>query len=164
MQRSSVVLVLMGGLIAGGMALSVWGNQALFEDFAKGEGSVGAGESLSVQVPLDESQSGVFAVEVLELRQGTIRATVTDPHGSQILAEQVDGEAYEGYFEIGVAGNYTLRVDNSDRVEKLIAGYIGPEPDASKRAVAFASIYILVIGLVGMTAAVIYALVARRRR
>ncbi len=164
MQKSSVLLVIMGGLVAGGMALSVLGNEVLFEDFAKNEGRIGTGDRLEVQVPMEQSESGVFAVEVLELRQDTIYAAISDPSGNQILREAVDREAYEGYFDVSMSGNYTLMVDNSDREEKLIAGYIGPEPDASKRTIAFVSIYMLVIGLVGMLAAVVFAIVAKRRR
>ena len=164
MQKSSIFLVIMGGLIAGGLALSVWGNEVLFEDFVKDEKQVGIDESLSVQVSLEESQNGVFAVNVLELKQNTIYATVTDPHGNQILRELIDKEAYEGYFDINITGNYTLTIDNSDQEEKFMAGYIGPEPDASKRTIAFVSIYILIIGLIGMLIVVIYAIVTRKRR
>jgi len=164
MQKSSVLLVAMGGLVAGGLALSVWGNEALFEDFAKNEGRIGAGGALEVRAAMEESQSGVFAVEVLELRHGTIHATVSDPDGGRILMELVDKEAYEGYFDVGVSGNYTLVIGNSGQEEKLVAGYLGPEPDASKRTLAFVSVYVLVVGLIGMLVAVIYAAVARRRR
>jgi len=163
MQRSSVLLVIMGGLVAGGLALSVWGNEVLFEDFAKKESKIGTNEALEVQVAMEESQNGVFAVEVLELRQNTIHATVSDPNGGQVLRETVDKEAYEGHFDVGVSGNYTLTIENSGQEKKFVAGYLGPEPDASKRTLAFVSIYVLIVGLIGMFVAVIYA-VARRRR
>jgi len=164
MQKSSVLLAVMGGLVAGGLALSVWGNEVLFEDFAKNEGKIGMNGALEVQAAMEESQNGVFAVEVLELRQNTIHATVSDPNGGQVLREVVDKEAYEGYFDVGISGNYTLVIDNSGQEEKLVAGYLGPAHEASKRALAFVSVYVLVVGLIGMFVAVIYAAVARRRR
>lgn len=162
MQKHSAILVVMGGLVAGGMGLSVWGNEVLFEEFAKAEGRIGAGQALEVGVAM-ERQSGVFAVEVIEMAPGTVHATVTDPDGNEILRERVDGEAYEGYFDAGIAGNYTLTVHSSDREERLAAGYIGPEPDAAKRSIAFVSVYILVIGLAGMLISIAYAAIARRR-
>ncbi len=164
MQKSSISLVIMGGLVAGGLGLSVLGNEVLFEDFAKNEGVIGAGDRLEVRVSMERSEGGVFAVEVPGLRQDTIHAAVNDPGGNQILRESVDREAYEGYFEVSVPGNYTLVIESSDREERLVAGYIGPEPDASKRTIAFVSIYMLVIGLAGMAAAVIFAIVTKRRR
>ena len=154
----------MGGLIAGGLGLSVLGNEVLFEDFAKNESKVGIEDNLEVQVTLEESQKGVFAVEVLELKPDTIYATIYDPNQNQVLMELIDKEAYEGYFDVNMSGNYTLKVENSDQEEKFIAGYIGPEPDASKRTIAFVSIYLLIIGLIGMLVAVIYAIATRKRR
>ena len=164
MQKQSAVMVIMGVLVVAGLALSVWGDQILFEDFAKGEGRIGAGEGLSARVEMDESQSGVFAVEVLELEQDAIHATVTDPHGNQILRKLIAKNAHEGYFDTGVGGTYTLAIDNSGQADAIVAGYIGPEPDASKRTVAFVSIYILIVGLAGMPIAIVYAAVTRKRR
>lgn len=166
MQKSSVILVVMGGLVAGGLAMSAWGNHVLFEDFERGDGAVGAGKSLSVQVQMDGERGGVFAVEVIGSGEegDVLHATVTDPRGDGVAMDRIAGDVHEGYFDADTAGRYTLTVESSGGQERTAAGYIGPEPDAPKRAVAFVSIYILIVGLAGMLAAIVYAAASKRRR
>ena len=164
MRRIPALLAGMGALAVGGLALSAWGNQLLFEDLAGERGEIGAGGSLAVKSHMGQSQKGVFAVEVADPDPGVIRATVSGPGGGRIAEEAVDGGAFEGYFDAGAGGEYTLTVENAGGGAKRVAGYIGPEPDASKRAVAFVSMYVLVVGLVGMPAAAAYAVITRKRR
>ena len=156
------MLLIAGGLIIGGLALSIWGNQVIFEDFVKKENNVSSGEKMIVEATMKESEKGVFAVEVLGLKKETIFVIVKDPFGNQISQETVDQEAFEGYFDADTSGNYTLIVENLDESDMFIAGYIGPEPDASKRTIAFVSIYVLVIGLISIVIAIIYAIAKRK--
>ncbi len=163
MQRHSVILVIMSGLVAAGLVLSAWGTEVLLEDLAKGEGIVRDDSALEVAVFM-ESRNGIFVVEVLEMSPGIIHAAIIDPDGNTIASEQVDMDVYEGYFDADVSGNYTLAIFSTDAEGRIAAGYIGPEPDASKRTMAFVSMYVLIIGLAGMLATIIYAIVAKRRR
>ena len=164
MQRSSVFLLSMGFLIIAGLALSVAGNQIIFEELEKNESKIAVGQKILVQKDMSEGQGGVFAVGVLGMGSGSVvYASVEDPFGVQIIREQVDKETYEGYFEATMSGNYTLTIENAGDEEKFVTGYIGPEPDASKQTLAFVSIYILFIGLIGMIVAVIYAVIKRRK-
>lgn len=160
MQKSSLLLLLAGGLIIGGLGLSVWGNQIIFEDFIKKEGSIAPGESMMVEATMEES--GVFAVEVLGSDEGEIFVSIKDPNGNSISQDTVKQKVFEGYFDVDVFGNYTLIIENQGRDDVLVAGYIGPEPDASKRTIAFLSIYVLIVGLVGIVIAIIYSVVKRK--
>ena len=42
-------------------------------------------------------------------------------------------------------------------------GVIGPEPDAAVKSIGFISLYILVIGLIGMVGVAIYAIKNRKK-
>ena len=44
-----------------------------------------------------------------------------------------------------------------------IFGVIGPEPDAGKRSLGFISLYILVIGLIGMLIVAVYIVINRKK-
>lgn len=170
MHKSSVILVAMGGLVAGGLAMSMWGNQVLFDDFTKVDGMVGADQGLSVQVQMDGSRDGVFVVEMIGLEAGggdvgEAYATVTDPGGAVLVMDPIRNGIHEGYFEVGMAGGYTLAIEYSGLQDEVTAvGYVGPQPEAEKRTIAFVSAYVLVIGLAGMLAAVAYAVISKRRQ
>ena len=163
MQKSSILLLVVGLLIIVGLILSVIGNQIIFEDFEKNEAEIDTNKKLLVQKMMEESEKGIFAVEILELGDSMIYASIIDPFGSQIAYEQIDKDAYEGYFDIKYSGNYTLIVENKGDVEKFAIGYIGPQPDPAEQALAFVSMYILIIGLIGMIVSIIYLIVKRKK-
>ncbi len=162
MQKSSVLFLLAGGLIIGGLALSVWGNQVIFEDFVKDEGIIVSGEEIRVSTAMKVSEQGIFAVDVLQLKEDSIFVTVIDPFENQIVQQMANQETFEGYFDVNTAGNYTLVITNSDEEDAFVAGYIGPEPDALKRSIAFVSIYVLIVGLVSIVIVIVYAIVKRK--
>lgn len=168
MQKATIFLVITGSFIVAGLGLSVWGNQIIFEDLAKSEGSIQPGQKISVQKTIqqestDKPDSGIFAIGVLEFQKNTIHATITDPFGNQLTQKTIDRESYEGYFDVQNTGNYTLTIENTGQTNVQITGYLGVQPDAAKRTIAFISIYVLIIGLVGFVVAIIYSAVQRKK-
>jgi hypothetical protein len=164
MQKSGILFVIVGSIVGVGIILSFYGNQVIFEDLIKGEGQVKFGENLIIPVELDntETQTGIYAVQIINFKEG-ITAKILDPFDKEIESQLIDKEVFEGRFNIAVSGIYKLVIENTDKKEIKIFGVIGPEPDAGKKSLGFISLYILIIGLIGMVAVAIYAIKNRKK-
>ena len=165
MQKSTILLLNVGGLVSIGIVLSFYGNQVIFEDLAKAEGDVRFGEDLIVTIELDESVSkkGIYAVQILDFKEGVFSAIVYDPLGIEIEAHSINQEVFEGKFNIISSGIYQLVVKSVNQEGTKIFGVIGPEPDAAAKSLGFISLYILIIGVIGMAGIGIYAIKNRLR-
>ena len=164
MQKSGILFVIVGSIVGVGIILSFYGNQVIFEDLNKGEGQVKFGENLIIPVELDntETQTGIYAVQIINFKEG-ITAKIVDPFDKEIESQLIDEEVFEGRFNIAVSGIYKLVIENIDEKEIKIFGVIGPEPDAGKKSLGFVSLYILIIGLIGMVGVAIYAIKNRKK-
>lgn len=164
MQKSGILFVIVGSIVGVGIILSFYGNQVIFEDLNKGEGQVKFGENLIIPVELDntETQTGIYAVQIINFKEG-ITAKILDPFDKEIESQLIDEEVFEGRFNIAVSGIYKLVIENTAEKEIKIFGVIGPEPDAGKKSLGFISLYILIIGLIGMVGVAIYAIKNRKK-
>jgi hypothetical protein len=162
-KKSAIFLAVVGGLIGVGIILSFYGNYALFEDLVQGDGDVGSGQDLIVEVELDstETQTGIYAVQIMDSESGIVTANILDPSNTIIESQSIN-ELNEGFFDITTSGTYKLLVENRGEPVKIF-GVIGPEPDEAKRSLANISLYILVSGLFGMVGVTIYIIINRRR-
>ncbi|MCV0412089.1 hypothetical protein [Nitrosarchaeum sp.] len=163
MQRIGILFVIVGGIVCTGIILSFYGNQVIFEDLIKGEGQFKVGESLIIPAELDnkETQNGIYAIQILDSKG--IKAKILDPFDVEIESQLIDDEDYEGQFKITTPGIYKLVIENTNDKEIKIFGVIGPEPDAGKKSLGFISLYVLIIGLIGMIIVPIYAIKNRKR-
>ena len=164
MQRSGTLFVIVGSIVGVGIILSFYGNQVIFEDLIKGEGQVKLGENLIIPVELDNTkiQTGIYAIQIIDFKEG-ITAKILDPFDKEIESKLIDEEVFEGRFNITVSGIYKLSIENIDEKEIKVFGVIGPEPDAGKKSLGFISLYILIIGLIGMVGVAIYAIKNRKK-
>jgi hypothetical protein len=156
--------VIVGSIVGVGIILSFYGNQIIFEDLIKGESQVKFGENLIIPVELDsmETQIGIYAIQIIDFKEG-ITAKILDPFDKEIEFQSINEEVFEGRFNITVSGIYKLVIENTDEKEIKIFGVIGPEPDAGKKSLGFISLYILIIGLIGMVGVAIYAIKNRKK-
>jgi len=163
-KKSSIIFAVVGGLIGIGMLLSAYGNYAIFEDLAKGDGDVKSGQNLVIEIELDQmdTQTGIYAVQIIDFKETVITANILDPSDIVIESQSVNEEVYEGLFELTSSGVYKLSIEN-DGEQKKIFGVIGPEPEVWKRSVGFISIYILFIGLIGMAGLAVYLVINRKK-
>ena len=164
MQRSGILFVIVGSIVGIGIILSFYGNQVIFEDLIKGESQVKGKGDLIIPVELDntETQTGIYAIQIINFREG-ITAKILDPFDKEIEFQSINEEVFEGRFNIAVSGIYKLVIENTDEEEIKVFGVIGPEPDAGKKSLGFISLYILIIGLIGMVGVAIYAIKNRKK-
>ena len=164
MKKSGIALVASGALIGIGIILSFYGNYIIFEDLAKTNGIVNMESDLVLEVDLDntKSKTGIFAVQIIDFKDQTISISIIDPQNNVIETKTINEEAYEGIFDLESSGTYKLVVEKTDN-ELTVSGVIGPEPDEWKRSLAFVSLYILVIGLIGMAMVAILIVINRKK-
>lgn len=164
MQRSGILFVIVGSIVGVGIILSFYGNQVIFEDLVKGESQVMGRGNLIIPVELDntKTQTGIYAIQITDFKEG-ITAKILDPFDKEIEFQFINEEVFEGRFNIATSGIYKLVIENTDEKELKIFGVIGPEPDAGKKSLGFISLYILVIGLIGMVIVTIYAIKNRKK-
>ena len=163
MQKATVLLLVVGGILGFGIILSFYGNQILFEGLTRGEGSIRTGEDLVITSEIDrsDSQNGIYAVQMAEYKDGVL-VQILDPFDVVIESEQIDGDLFEGRFKVDHDGTYKMVVKNNGSDQVGIFGVMGPEPEAGAKSLGFISMYVLVIGLLGMAGVGIFALKKRR--
>jgi len=156
--------VIVGSIVGIGIILSFYGNQIIFEDLIKGESQVIGGGNLVIPVELDntKTQTGIYAIQIIDFKEG-ITVKILDPFDKEIEVQPINEDVFEGRFNIAVPGIYKLVIENTGDKEIKIFGVIGPEPDAGKKSLGFISLYILVIGLIGMIGVTIYTIKNRRK-
>lgn len=162
-ERPSLILLGMAVLLAAGLGLSIYAGVVVFEDIEVVESSVSAGSPLEVTATIPPGV-GIFALDVREHTPGVVLdVRVLGPLGRTMTAVQVDTAQSEDTFEVEEASEYTLIIqyDGAGTLDVLAA--LGPEPDVSKTSLGFASLYMLLVGVVGMIVATIYLIWWRRR-
>ncbi len=164
MKKSGIFLVVVGGLVGIGIILSVYGNYVIFEDLTQGYEDVGSGQDLVLEVELDHTkiQMGIYAVQIKDFERATITASILDPFNTEIESQSINEELYEGLFDVTTSGNYKLLIENSGE-QVNVFGVIGPEPDAGKKSLGFISLYILIMGLIGMFIVTVYLVINRKK-
>jgi hypothetical protein len=164
-KKSGIFLVIVGGLIGAGIILSFYGNYVIFEDLVKGDGDVDSEHDLIIEVELDhtEIKTGIYAVQIIDYEKSVVSASILDPLDTVIESQSINEEVYEGLFDISTSGTYKLLIENRGEQVKIF-GVIGPEPDSGKRSLGFVSLYILIIGLIGMMILAIYLVINRKKK
>lgn len=163
MKKNLTIFVILGATIMIGIGLSIYGNQILFENLKQDEGTISLGKNLIVQTDFVESPSkGVFAVQVLGDKFKDVRVTVLDPYDIEIESFTLENDLYEGDFETTTEGSYKLNLEYFGDDEINIVGVIGPEPSPTAKSLAFISLYVLIIGLLGTGGFGIYAIKKRK--
>ena len=165
MQRSGLFLLIVGGLIIVGMALSFYGSQIITEDLVTEQSNLSSGESFETFVKLDPmiSEFGVYVVQVTSFEENSIIVKIFDPFGSNLVSKTVESESFEDRFEILSDGEYRIIVENTGSEDTAIFLAIGHLPDTSKLSVGITGFYILIVGMIGIAGLVILAIKNKRK-
>lgn len=165
MKKASILFIIVGSLVGIGIILSFVGNQIVFQHLTNGNGLVSLGHDLEINVELDpqNNENGIYAVQIIDYDDNQITVKVLDPFDTQIVFETMNEDVFEGNFEIATAGSYKLVIENNNEKEFQVFGVIGPEPDVGAKSLAFVSLYVLIVGLIGMAGVGVYAIRNRKR-
>ena len=164
MKKSGIFFIIVGGLVGIGIILSVYGNYVIFEDLTQGYEDVGSGQDLVLEVELDHTkfQTGIYAVQIKDFESAAVTASILDPSNTLVESQSINEEVFEGLFDVTTSGTYKLLVENSGE-QVNVFGVIGPEPDSGKKSLGFISLYILVMGLIGMLIVTVYLVINRKK-
>ena len=159
------MIVIAGALIVIGLILLVIGNQIVLEGVSQGNGMINSNQMLAISAEFDaqETSIGVFAVQIMEFKEDVFSAKILNPFDIEITAQLINEETVEKEFDVVESGTYKLIVESASSKETQVFGAIGPLPDAGKKSLGFISVYVLVIGMVGLVGVGIYGIRNRMR-
>ena len=165
MQKSGIGIIVSGVLIVIGLILLVIGNQIILEGISQGNEKVSSSQTLSISVEFDsqETQTGVFAVQIMEFKGNRVSVKVLDPFDSEIITQTINEQTIEKEFNVLETGTYKLIIESTGDEEIEVVAAIGPFPDDGKKLLGFISVYVLIIGMVGLVVVGIYEVKNRRR-
>jgi len=163
-QKFGIMLIGSTSLIVIGLILLVVGNQIILGEISQGDGKVSTSQTLTISGDFDsqEMSKGVFAVQIMQFRDNIFSAKVLDPFDGEIIFQTINEETIEKEFDVLVTGAYKLIIESTSNEETIVFAAIGPLPDTGKKLLGFISVYILVIGMVGLIVAGIYGIKNRR--
>lgn len=162
--RKSVILLVSGGiiLVAGFLILAVVAQSAVSE-IRKKEYTLGPRETTEIREIIEREDffSGVYAVEVLEPPESSVRIEVRDPNGSLITQREFDTPFVIESFDVVEDGVYVLAVENMStrdviRIAAALGGQLYSDAGDPMVTVAMPS-YITITGIIILIAgAVVY--------
>jgi len=163
-QKFGIMLVGATALIVIGLILLVVGNQIILGEISQGEGEINSSQTLVISADIDseETSKGVFAVQIMEFKDNIFSAKILDPFDSEIIFQTINEETIEKEFDVLETGTYKLIIESTSNEETIVFAALGPLPDAGKKLLGFISVYILVIGMVGLLVIGIYGIKKRR--
>ncbi len=164
MQKSGIVIISSGALIVIGLILLVLGNQIILEGVSQGDGKVSLNQALVISSDFDsqDTSTGVFAIQIMEFKDNIFSAKVADSSDNEIISQPINEDTIEMEFDVLETGTYKLIIESVSNEEILVFAAIGPLPDAGKKSLGFISVYVLVIGMVGLIVGAIYIVKNRK--
>ena len=166
MHKSGLIIIILGLLIVTGLVVAAVGDRITLEGITQGNGQVDAVQAVTITADLDrdDTPKGVFAVQAMEFREGTLTAIVLDPSNTEIISERLDTDTIESEFDVLETGTYQLIIQSSDNEEVYVAGAIGPLPDATKKLItSIISSGCIISGMVGLVIIGILGIKNKRR-
>lgn len=166
MQKSGLIIVILGLLIVTGLVVSIVGNQVTLEGINQGNGEVSSTQTVTIPVDMDmgETPIGIFAVQVMEFKKNTISIKILDPSDIEIIFQEVNEDTIEEKFDVSETGTYQLVIQSSNDERIYVTGAIGPLPDANKKnIISIISTSTLLIGMIGLVVIGIYGIKNRKR-
>jgi len=165
-QKSGLIIVILGLLIVTGLVVSIIGNQVTLEGINQGNGEVSSTQTVTISVDFDIEKTpvGIFAVQVMEFKENTISIKILDPSDIEIIFQEVNEDTIEEKFDVLETGTYQLVIQSSNDEGIYVTGAIGPLPDANKKnIISIISTSTLLIGMIGLVVIGIYGIKNRKR-
>lgn len=166
MQKPGLIIVVLGLFIVSGLVVSIFENQITLEGINQENGKVSITEKLTIPVDLDMEKTpvGVFAVQIMDVRKNIFSVKVLDPSDIEIISQQIDNDTTEDEFDVLETGTYKLLIESSSDDEIYVAGAIGPLPDPDKKFImSIISTSLIMVGMIGLGVIGMYGIKNRKR-
>lgn len=152
MQKSGLIIVGSGAIIVIGLVLLALGNQIILDGVSQEDGRISINQDITISTNIDSKKTsiGIFAVQVMNIKENVFSAKVLDPLDIEIISLKVNEETIEEKFDVVESGIYKLVIQSSIEEESHVYGAIGPIPDEGKKSLSFISIVIVIIGMIGL--------------
>ncbi len=152
MEKTGLVIIVSGAIIVIGLVLLALGNQVILDSVNQEDGKVSINQDITVSTNIDAKKTsvGIFAVQVIDIKENVFSAKVLDPLGIEIIALKVNEETIEEKFDVIESGIYKLVIQSSIEEKSQVFGAIGPLPDEGKKTISFISVYVVIIGMIGL--------------
>ncbi len=152
MQKSGLIIVGSGATIVIGLVLLALGNQVILDGVSQEDGRISINQDITISTNIDSKKTsiGIFAVQVMNIKENVFSAKVLDPLDIEIISLKVNEETIEEKFDVVESGIYKLVIQSSIEEESHVYGAIGPLPDEGKKSLSFISIVIVIIGMIGL--------------
>ncbi len=165
MQKTTIMIVVSGTLIVVGLVLLALGNQVILDGISQGEQKISTNHPLTISLIFDaqETQTGIFAVQTIEFKEGVLTAKILNPSDIEIISQRINEESIENEIEIRETGTYKLIIESTSNEDIHVFGAIGPLPDPNKKLLSLVSAYIVIIGMAGMLVFGTYTIKNRKK-
>lgn len=152
MEKTGLVIIVSGAIIVIGLVLLALGNQVILDGVNQEDGKVSINQDITISTSIDSKKTsvGIFAVQVINIKENIFSAKVLDPLGTEIIALKVNEETIEERFDVIESGIYKLVIQSSSEEKSQVFGAIGPLPDEGKKTISFISVYVVIIGMIGL--------------
>ena len=152
MEKTGLVIIASGAIIVIGLVLLALGNQVILDSVNQGDGKVSINQDIIVSTSIDSKKTsvGIFAVQVIDIKENIFSAKILDPLGIEIITLKVNEETIEEKFDVIESGIYKLVIQSNIEEKSQVFGAIGPLPDEGKKTISFISVYVVIIGMIGL--------------
>ena len=164
MQKIGLMVVVSGALIVIGLILLALGNQVILDEIDQGNGIVSTNQDMVISADINsqETSSGIFAIQVMNIEENILSVKILDPLDIEISSADIYEETTEKVFDILETGEYKLVIKSTSNEEIQVFGAIGPLPDENKKSLSYISIAVLIIGMIGLISSTILKIKNRK--
>ena len=147
-----MIIVGSGAIIVIGLVLLALGNQVILDGVSQEDGRISMNQDIIISANIDSKKTsiGIFAVQVMNIKENVFSAKVLDPLDIEIISLKVNEETIEEKFDVVESGIYKLVIQSNIEEESHVYGAIGQLPDEGKKSLSFISIVIVIIGMIGL--------------
>ena len=165
MQKSHIVILVAGLLVAVGMTTSYYGARFIAQDIAYNEGILNSTVPIQVTEDLDpaKGEMAVFVVQSEEFADAGLVASLFDPSDQVISSKTIDQKNTEEQFIIPTKGTYRLELKNEKQTEVHVIVGLTHMPDKLLISLNYLGQMFILSGFVGVVISGIYAFKSRKK-
>lgn len=165
MQKSHIVILIAGALVAVGMITSYYGASLVTQDIMYNEGILNSTAPIQITKDLDPAitETAVFVVQSEGFADADLTASLFDPSNQIISTKKIDQRNTEVQFTIPVKGSYRLELENKRQTEVHVVIGLTHMPNNLFISLNFLGQIFILSGFVGVVISGIYAIKSRKK-